>query len=239
MWQLLYDSLNNNKVVDVRTISNVKTKHIIEQIDEENQKLKKALTELATSHPVNQENKIQLVYVILEEEKLLGFLYGNHILNLKIQSFYTEQIKKVVSITSTDNTFKEVVKKIVTRIVKEKNSIISPKDFEVISTYSTSVNTMSFMQNTYCIDTSDFPALRLYQLCSTRYFKKIKNEYSRKWNTIVAMKDFRVTKLYYKKHLLVGFSLYRLEDGEQFFWSGQFQEVLESLIVKTNNYVKD
>jgi hypothetical protein len=46
------------------------------------------------------------------------------------------------------------------------------------------------------------------------------------------MKDFRVTKLHYKKHLLIGFTLYRKEDGEQFFWSGQLQEVLESLINK-------
>ena len=90
------------------------------------------------------------------------------------------------------------------------------------------------MENTYCIDTSDFSELKLHQLCTTRYFKKIKNEYSRKWNTIVAMKDFSVTKLYYKKHLLIGFSLYRQEDGEQFFWSDQFQEVLESLILKNN-----
>ena len=149
-----------------------------------------------------------------------------------MQTFYTEQIKKVVSITSTDNAFKEIVKRIVTRIVKEKNSIISPKEFELLSTYSTSINNMPFMENTYCIDTSDFSELRLHLLCATRYFKKIKNEYSQKWNTIVAMKDFRVTKLYYKKHLMVGFSLYRQEDSEQFFWSNQFQEVLESLILK-------
>ncbi len=232
MWQLLYDSLNTIKVVDVRTIPVIKASDLIEQIDEENNELKNMLTHLATSHPVNEENKIQLVYTIIEEEKLLGFLYGNHVLNLKMQTFYTEQIKKVVSITSTDNAFKEIVKRIVTRIVKEKNSIISPKEFELLSTYSTSINNMPFMENTYCIDTSDFSELRLHLLCATRYFKKIKNEYSQKWNTIVAMKDFRVTKLYYKKHLMVGFSLYRQEDSEQFFWSNQFQEVLESLILK-------
>ena len=82
------------------------------------------------------------------------------------------------------------------------------------------------------MDTSGFTALRLYQLCSTRYFKKIKNEYSEKWGAVITMKDFSVTKLYYKKHLLIGFSLYRKEDGEQFFYSDQFQEVLESLIKK-------
>ena len=234
MWQLLYDSLNTIKVVDVRTMPTLKAKDIIKQIDEENNELKNTLNHLASSHPINEENKIELVYTIIEEEKLLGFLYGNHVLNLKMQTFYTEQNKKVVSITSTDTTFKKAIKRIVTRIVKEKNSIISPKEFELLSTYSTSVNTIPLKENTYCIDTSDFSELRLHQLCSTRYFKKIKNEYSQKWNTIVAMKDFRVTKLYYKKHLLVGFSLYRQEDSEQFFWSNQFQEVLESLIKKDN-----
>ena len=232
MWQLLYDSLNTIKVVDVRTMPTLKAKDIIKQIDEENNELKNTLNHLASSHPINEENKIELVYTIIEEEKLLGFLYGNHVLNLKMQTFYTEQIKKVVSITSTDTTFKEVIKRIVTRIVKEKNSIISPKEFELLSAYSTSVNNMQLMENTYCIDTSDFSELKLHQLCATRYFKKIKNEYSQKWNTIVAMKDFRVTKLYYKKHLLVGFSLHRQEDGEQFIWSDQFQEVLVSLILK-------
>ena len=230
MWQLLYDSLNTIKVVDVRTMPTLKAKDIIKQIDEENNELKNTLNHLASSHPINEENKIELVYTIIEEEKLLGFLYGNHVLNLKMQTFYTEQNKKVVSITSTDTT----VKIIISRIVKEKNSIISPKEFELLSTYSTSVNTIPLKENTYFIDTSDFSELRLHQLCSTRYFKKIKNEYSQKWNTIVAMKDFRVTKLYYKKHLLVGFSLYRQEDSEQFFWSNQFQEVLESLIKKDN-----
>ena len=151
-----------------------------------------------------------------------------------MQTFYTELIQRAVTITSTDNAFKEVIKRIVTRNVKEKNSIISRKEFELLSIYSTSISNTPLMENTYCIDTSDFSELKLHQLCTTRYFKKIKNEYSRKWNTIVAMKDFSVTKLYYKKHLLIGFSLYRQEDGEQFFWSDQFQEVLESLILKNN-----
>tara|TARA_R110002050_G_scaffold300104_1_gene467681 strand:- start:771 stop:1502 length:732 start_codon:yes stop_codon:yes gene_type:complete len=232
MWQLLYDSLNTIKVVDVRTVPAIKAKGLIEQIDEENNELKNTLTHLASLHPINEENKIQLVYTIIEEEKLLGFLYGNHVLNLKMQTFYTELIQRAVTITSPDDIYNTTVKIIISRIVKEKNSIISPKEFKLLSTYSTSVNNMPFMENTYCIDTSNFSELKLYQLCATRYFKKIKNEYSQKWNTIVAMKDFRVTKLYYKKHLMVGFSLYRQEDSEQFFWSNQFQEVLESLIFK-------
>ena len=232
MWQVLYDSLNTIKVVDARTMPAIKAKGIIKQIDEENNELKNMLTHLASSHPVNEENKIQLVYALIEEEKLLGFLYGNHVLNLKMQTFYTELIQRAVTITSPDDIYNTTVERIISRIVKEKNSIISPKEFELLSTYSTSINNMPFMENTYCIDTSDFSELRLHQLCTTRYFKKIKNEYSRKWNTIVAIKDFRVTKLYYKKHLMVGFSLYRQEDGEQFFWSDQFKEVLESLILK-------
>ena len=213
MWQLLYDSLNTIMVVDVRTMPALKAKGIIKQIDEENNELKNTLNHLVSSHPVSEESKVQLVYALIEEEKLLGFLYGNHVLNLKIQTFYTEQIKKAASITSTDTTFKEVIKRIVTRIVKEKNSIISPKEFELLNTCSISESNIPFTENTYCIDTSDFSELRLHQFCASSYFKKIKNEYSLKWNTIVAMKDFRVTKLYYKKHLLVGFSLYRQEDG--------------------------
>ena len=58
MWQLLYDSLNTIKVVDVRTIPVIKASDLIEQIDEENNELKNMLTHLATSHPVNEENKI-------------------------------------------------------------------------------------------------------------------------------------------------------------------------------------
>ena len=69
MWQLLYDSLNTIKVVDVRTVPAIKAKGLIEQIDEENNELKNTLTHLASLHPINEENKIQLVYTIIEEEK--------------------------------------------------------------------------------------------------------------------------------------------------------------------------
>ena len=149
-----------------------------------------------------------------------------------MQPFYKELVQRVVTISSPDDTYNSAVERIISRIIKEKNSIISPKEFDVISRFSTSFGNMQLMENTFCIDTNGFPDLRLHQLCSTRYFRKIKNQYSHKWNTIVTMNNFSITKLYYKKHLLVGFTLYRKEDDEQFFWSGQFQEVLESLILK-------
>lgn len=235
MWQLLYDSLNTIKVVDVRTMPAIKAKGLIEQIDAENNELKNTLNHLASSHPVNEESKVHLVYALIEEEKLLGFLYGNHVLNLKMQTFYTELIQRAVTITSPDDIYNTTVERITSRIIKEKNSVISPKELAVISGFLTSIDNKQRMENTFCIDTNGFPELKLHQLCATRYFKKIKNEYSQKWNTIVAMKDFKVTKIYYKKHLLVGFNLYRQEDGEKFFWSDQFKEVLESLILK-NSY---
>lgn len=232
MWQLLYDSFNTIKVVDIRTIPFINAKGLIEQIDEENNKIKNTLAHLASSQPINEENKIQLVYTIIEKEKLLGFLYGNHVLNLKMQTFYTELIQRAVTITSPEDIYNTTIERIISRIVKEKNSIIYPKEFELLNAYSTFVINMPLMENTFCINTNGFPDLRLYQLCSSRYFKKIKNEYCEKWRAVIAMKGFSITKLYYKKHLLIGFTLYRKEDGEQFFWSGQFQEVLESLINK-------
>ena len=126
---------------------------------------------------------------------------------------------------------KKTLSIIVNRIIKDKDSFIAPEDLEILQK-SSSEEIIPFMKNIYCLDSSELSKLRLYHICNTTYFKQIKNKYSKKWNTIVAMKDFKVTKLYYKKHLLIGFSLYREEDGEQFFWSGQFQEVLESLIIK-------
>ncbi len=234
MWQLLYDSLKTIKVVDLRTIPVLKAKGIIEQIDEDNDQLKNALTHLVISQTENEDFKLQQVYAITEEEKLLGFLYGDHILHLQMLSFYKELIDQAVTISSPDDIYKKTVERIISRIVKEKDSVISPKEFAVIIGFLTSIDNRQLKENTFCIDTNGFPDLRLYQLCATRYFKKIKNEYCEKWMASIAMKDFRVTKLYYKKHLLIGFSLYRQEDGEQFFWSDQFQEVLESLILKNS-----
>ena len=230
MWQLLYNSLNDIKVIDLLNVAQAIAVGIIEQIDVDNQELKKRLPDLVKTQHLNKGDEIQRIYAIMDEEKLTGILYGDHVLNLKMQPFYTELIQKTAIIKSSDDLFNTTVQRIITRIIKHKNSIISPKEFDILSSFSSVVSNMQFMENTYCIDSADFSELRLHQLCETRYFKKIKNEYSHKWNTIVAMKDFRVTKLYYKKYLLAGFALYRKEDGEQFFWSGQFQEVLESLI---------
>jgi hypothetical protein len=230
MWRLLYHSLNGIEVIDFLSIPYMKSIGIIEQIDEENQELKKMLTNLIEPQYKNEESEIQRVYAVIQEEKLLGILFGDHVLHLQMQPFYKEQIQKVIAITSTNNAFNEVVERIVRRTVKDKNSIISPKEFEVINGLSTSADNMPFMENTFCLDTGGFSELRLYHLCSTRYFKKIKNEYCEKWGAVIAMKDFSITKLYYKKHLLIGFCLFRKQDGEQFFLSSQFQEVLESLI---------
>lgn len=232
MWQLLYDSINSIAVIDLLYIPQVKALGFIEQIKEENQELKKILINLIEPQSKIEESEIQRGYALVEEEKLLGILFGSHVLHLRMQPFYKELIQRVVTISSPDDTYNSAVERIISRIIKEKNSIISPKEFDVISRFLTSFGNMQLMEDTFCIDTNGFPDLRLHQLCSTRFFRKIKNEYSRKWNTIVALKNFRVTKLYYKKHLLAGFKLYRKEDGEQFFWSGQFQEVLESLILK-------
>ena len=232
MWQLLYDSLNSIEVIDLLHTPQVKAMSIVEQIDAHNHDLKKTLTNLVTPQPVNEESEIQLVYAIIEEEKLIGVLYGDHVLNIKMQPFYTELIQGAVAIKSTDDVFNSTIQRVFSRIIKQKNSIIFPKEFEILRRFSNAAGDTQFMENTYCIDSTDFEALRLQHLCATRYFKYIKNEYSQKWNSMIAMKDFMVTKLYYKKHLLVGFTLYRIEDGEQFFWSGQYQEVLESLILK-------
>lgn len=232
MWWLLYNSLNGIEVIDFLSVPNMKAIGIIEQIDEENQEFKKMLTNLIEPQYKIGKSEIQRVYAVIGEEKLLGILFGDHVLHLQMQPFYKEQIQKVIAITSTNNAFNEVVERIVRRTIKDKNSIIYPKEFEVINGFSTSVDNIPFMENTFCIDTRVFSELRLYQLCSTRYFKKIKNEYYEKWRTVISMKDFSITKLYYKKHLLIGFCLFRKQDGEQFFWSDQFQEVLESLINK-------
>lgn len=233
MWQLLYDSINSIEVIDLLDIPQVKALGIIEQIEEENQELKKSLINLIGTQYKIDESEIQRGYALVEEDKLLGVLFGNHILHLQMQPFYKELIqKKVVPLPSLDDIYNTTVERIINRIVKEKNSIISPKEFEILRTSALNINDIQYTGNTYCIHTTDFSELTLYHLCAAPYFKQIKNEFSKKWDTIVAMKDFKVTKLYYKKHLLIGFCLYRPEDGEQFFWSSQLQEVLESLINK-------
>tara|TARA_Y100001933_G_scaffold262356_1_gene319620 strand:+ start:890 stop:1522 length:633 start_codon:yes stop_codon:yes gene_type:complete len=172
---------------------------------------------------------IQRIYVIYENDKLAGILYGDHVLNLKMRPFYKGLVLKSGKVACTSEIAVSTVHKVVTGIIKEKNSVISPKEFEIFKRFSNTGTAEPFMNDMYCLDSAAFCDLRLNHVCTTGQFKRIKNEYSKKWNTEVMMKDFRVTKLYYKKHLLMGFSLYRKEDGEQFFWSGQLQEVLESL----------
>ncbi|WP_157491746.1 hypothetical protein [Maribacter thermophilus] len=232
MWKLLYDSLKEIKVIDFQDITQANTKRFIEENGGIGQDFKEMLIHLFGIQDLHDKNEIRNIYVIFENERLAGILYGHHVLNLKMKPFYKKLIQKATTIKYTDEISISIVHKVVKRIIEQKNSIISPKEFEILNGFSNTENDMPFMENMYCIDSSGFSDLRLYHLCETRYFKRIKNGYSKKWNTVVAMKDFRVTKLYYKKHLLMGFSLYRKEDGEQFFWSGQLQEVLESLTLK-------
>lgn len=230
MWKLLYNSLKKFKVIDYQDITQENAKGLIEENGGIGQDLKETLIHLFGIQDLHDKNKIRSIYVIFENERSAGILYGHHVLNLKMKPFYKELIQKATKIKYTDEISISTVHKVVKRIIEQKNSIISPKEFEILNRFSSTESDMPFMENMYCIDSSGFSNLRLYHLCETRYIKRIKNGYSKKWNTVVAMKDFRVTKLYYKKHLLIGFSLYREEDGEQFFWSGQFQEVLESTI---------
>tara|TARA_R110002051_G_scaffold321509_1_gene409369 strand:+ start:19 stop:1365 length:1347 start_codon:yes stop_codon:yes gene_type:complete len=235
MWQLLYDSLNEMQIIDLLDTDQDSAIDIINATDGGNDDLRTAFINLVASHRTYGDSDIQRIYAIEEKGEILGFLYGNHVLNLTMQPLYTELIQRAVAIKSSDAIVNATVNTIVNRIIKQKNSIISSKEFEILKRFSTSNDDGQFMENIYCINCDGFLPLRLNQLCTTRHFKQIKNEYSRKWKTSIAMKDLRVTKLYYKKHLLVGFTLYRQEDGEQFFWSGQFQEVLESLIPNKQN----
>jgi len=235
MWQLLYDSLNEMQIIDLLDTDQDSAIDIINATDGGNDDLRTAFINLVASHRTYGDSDIQRIYAIEEKGEILGFFYGNHVLNLTMQPLYTELIQRAVAITSSDAIVNATVNTIVNRIIKQKNSIISSKEFEILKRFSTSNDDGQFMENIYCINCDGFLPLRLNQLCTTRHFKQIKNEYSRKWKTSIAMKDLRVTKLYYKKHLLVGFTLYRQEDGEQFFWSGQFQEVLESLIPNKQN----
>ena len=92
MWQLLYDSLNDIKVNDLLNVAQAKAIGIIEQIDEDNQELKKGFTDMVRTQHVYEENDTQRIYAIMDKEKLVGVLYGDHILNIKMQPFYTELI---------------------------------------------------------------------------------------------------------------------------------------------------
>lgn len=207
MWRLLYDSLPAFLVKESDSL-------VSEFLD------------------TDSLNTIEKLYIITVNDKIVGVLYGKHVLNIKMKSFYSELIQRAIPIYNEDEVLHLTINKILSRIIKQQNSIISPKEFQIIQRFSITTNEIQFTKNIYCIDCSDFTKLRLHHVCSTRKFKMIKNEYSKKWKSIVAIKNFQVTKLYYKKHLLIGFTLYRKNDGEQFFWSGQFQEVLESLIMK-------
>ncbi|WP_289060372.1 hypothetical protein [uncultured Zobellia sp.] len=214
MWKLLYHSILEFEVKDFNSHNHQNKDSTYSNPNEEK----------------NSKNKTN-TYVILYEKKVIGHLHGNQILKLEIETFYSELIRTVSPIEIDCLSIKKTLSIIVNRIIKDKDSFIAPEDLEILQK-SSSEEIVPFMKNIYCLDSSELSKLRLYHICNTTYFKQIKNKYSKKWNTIVAMKDFKVTKLYYKKHLLIGFSLYREEDGEQFFWSGQFQEVLESLIIK-------
>ncbi|MGO4921406.1 hypothetical protein [Maribacter spongiicola] len=205
MWRLLYDSLPAFLVKESDSL-------VSEFLD------------------TDSLHTIEKLYAIKVNDKIVGVLYGNHVLNIKMKSFYSELIQRTIPIYNENEVLRLTINKILTRIIKQQNSIISPKEFQIIQSFSITTNEIQFTKNTYCIDCSDFTKLRLHHLCSSRKFKMIKDEYSKKWKSIIAMKNFQVTKLYYKKHLLIGFTLYRKDDGEKFFWSGQFQEVLESLI---------
>ncbi|MBT2160257.1 hypothetical protein [Zobellia barbeyronii] len=224
MWNLLYNSLKEFEVKDIN-IHDYKNDNSV-------QKILSDICDYLVKEKCNENTNIS---VILYQKKAIGYLYGSHILNLKIDTFYSELVQTVLPIETTYSSIKNALSVIINRIIKEKDSLIAPKELKILQEVFPQQGNMSFTNNIYCIDSSDFSKLRLYHICHTRYFKQIKNKYSKKWNTIVSMKDFTVTKLFYKKHLLIGFSLYRKEDGEQFFWSGQFQEVLESLIIKIKN----
>lgn len=230
VWRILYDSLSGIEKVDLLNVPQERALDLIAQMGQDDPVFKAVLEKIVVTQNPDKEYEIERIYVIVENERLVGILYGIHVLKLKIEPYYTELVQNTPAIESTDALYKTVVERITSRIIKEKNSIVSPKEFEVIHNLLPQVPEKDFMNNIYCIDASEFSGLRLMHLCETRYFKPIKNEYSRKWNKIVLMKDFRVTRLFYRKHLLIGFCLYRKEDEEKFFWSGQFQEVLESLI---------
>lgn len=229
MWKLLYDSLVGFKVVNLRDIAHEDTKHLIEEFGDVDLGIKETLIQLFDLDDVHKERGIKRIYAVYENDKLAGILHGNHVLNLKMRPFYKRLILKSGTVECADELSVSTVHKVVTGIIEEKNSVISPKEFEIFKRFSNTGTAGPFMNDMYCLDSAGFSDLRLDHVCTTRQFKRIKNEYSKKWNTEVIMKDFRLTKLYYKKHLLMGFSLYRKEDGEQFFWSGQLQEVLESL----------
>ncbi|MBQ4915288.1 hypothetical protein J8L85_12620 [Maribacter sp. MMG018] len=229
MWKLLYDSLEAFKVVDFRDIAHENAKDLIKECGGGDIGFKEILIQLFGLEDEHKERNIKRIHVIYENDTLAGILYGDHVLNLKIRPFYKGLILKSGTVECADEISVSTVHKVVARIIKEKNSIISPKEFKIFKRFANTEIAEPFMNNMYCLDSTTFSDLRLDHVCTTRQFKQIKNEYSKKWNAIVAMKDFRVTKLYYKKHLLIGFSLNRKVDGEQFFWSGQLQEVLESL----------
>tara|TARA_R110002051_G_scaffold131151_1_gene205031 strand:+ start:38610 stop:39308 length:699 start_codon:yes stop_codon:yes gene_type:complete len=232
MWRLLYDSLEGFKVIDTQDFTQENRNFLIEKYGDINQGFNEMLINLFALQKVDDENPIHIIFIIIIEDKLAGILYGDHVLKLKMKPFYTELIQKTFTIKSNKELCFSIVEKVITRIIKQKNSFISPKEFDILKSFTSTKSDMQYMENTYCIDSSEFTNLKLHHLCTSRQFKIVKNEYSKKWNTTVLMKDFKIAKLYYKKHLLIGFTLYRKVDGEQFFYSGQFQEVLEGLIMK-------
>lgn len=235
MWRILYDSLIGFETINLLRTPNKHALELVNQMGDHNQNLKDPIKNLIARLKPITENDLQRAYAITDKTKLIGLLHGNHVLRLKMEPYYEELIQRAPNVQFADEACGNTAQNIFRRIVKDKNSIISPKEFELISKQLPKISNTDFLKNIYYLDSAGFAELRLNQLSATRYFKEIKDEYSRKWGTVIAMKNFKVTKLYYKKHLLIGFSLYRKEDGEKFFWSGQFQEVLESLITNTDN----
>ena len=93
--------------------------------------------------------------------KIVGVLYGNQVLNLKMKSFY---IELTIPIYKDEEVLHLTTNKILTKIIKQQNSIISPKEFKTTQRFSITTNQIPFTKNTYCIDCSNFTKLRLHQV---------------------------------------------------------------------------
>tara|TARA_Y100001933_G_scaffold73471_1_gene74927 strand:- start:2900 stop:3241 length:342 start_codon:yes stop_codon:yes gene_type:complete len=94
MWKLLYDSLVGFKVVDLQDIAPEDTKHLIEEYGDVDLGIKETLIQLFGLEDVHKERGIKRIYVIYENDKLVGILYGDHVLNLKMRPFYKRLILK-------------------------------------------------------------------------------------------------------------------------------------------------
>ena len=78
MWKLLYDSLVGFKVVDLQDIAPEDTKHLIEEYGDVDLGIKETLIQLFGLEDVHKERGIKRIYVIYENDKLVGILYGDH-----------------------------------------------------------------------------------------------------------------------------------------------------------------